>query len=465
MNPIFTGLPTKLGLYVLDELLGERENTELYAATQSYVDRAVVLEVLRPQSTPEQVALFQESIRQRASVSLPHVCPVLESVQTGAFRYLIQEKPRGCSLRVQVAQGKLLNEAQGFTLVQTVAELYSACQEMGLAAEPPDTASIYVHNGEYTFLSPVVAGVADAAHRDAQMAGLAYVLEQVLSPDLLDKSKLAVVVHWLKNGYGGVALEWAPLLSALVSLRVQKGGGQGPDSFSSKSILHFAKRRYLKRIGRDMLRYCKVVAYAALSVLVIGCLGFFINPAPQDGSASPADGLRHIHCDYAGSQWLVHSAPVSLAEYARFLKAYENMSKEQQAQLHVGMPSNITTHQPLNWKRQLAATRGADESSMATTPVYGVSYWDAMAYARFAKEQLAPVELVQTARKYAQQKYALEEWTDTRVDGFPPYSAHFIVCPSQGDTLIRDVNPEQRPANRGFRTVQKVTESNSIPEK
>ena len=463
MNPIFTELPTKLGLYVLEELLGERENSELYAATQSYVDRAVVLEVLRPQSTPEQVMQFQENIRQRASVSLPHVCAVLESVQTGAYSYLIQERPNGISLSAQIAQGKRFNYAQGFSLVQAVAELYSSCQSMGLAALPLDASSIYMHHGEFSFLSPVVAGVADAEHRDAQMIGLAYVLEQVLLPNLLTNSKLAVVIHWLKNGYGGTALEWAPLLAAFDALRVQKGEEQHPEGSLGGFLLRFAKKRYLKRIVRNAVQHYKLVGCAALAVLLIGFTGFFVAWVPREDSSSDGGNVTRVCCDYAGAQWSVY-APVSLEEYARFLKAYGDMTKEQQEQLHEGMPPAITSHQPLNWEEQLEAANEEGESGMSA-PVRGVSYWDALTYARFAKAQLASVELVQTARKHFRQKHGIEEWTSTRVDAFLPYSSHYVVCPPQGDNMIRDINPELRSANRGFRVAQQTKEQNPIPEK
>lgn len=464
MNPIFTGLPTKLGLYMLEELLSAHEHTELYAATQSYVDRAVVIEVLRPDSPPDVAAQFQENIRRRASVSLAHVSPMLESVQTGTFSYLIQERPRGYSLVSLAKQGKLLSYSEGFSLVHAVAELYATCHEKGLAAAPPSAASIYMDGTEFTFLSPVEAGVADEAHRDAQMKGLAEVLELILPPEVLGKSKLSVVVYWLKNGYGGAALEWAPLLSALATLRGKKGAGHVSAQRSDKSILHFFKKRYMKRALRAVYAHRLPLIFGALAVLAIGCAGFFFATPLSSPRQLPAVTEHDVCCSFEDRVWCVRSAPVSLGEYANFLKAYAAMNKGQQQRLHEGMPPDITEHQPMDWEKQLASARGGGKSP-ENTPVQGVSFWDALAYARYAGEQLAPLELVQTARKHARQKQTIEEWTSTRISEFLPYRAHVIICPAQGDSLLRSAELKTRFPQRGFRTAQLVQQNNNTPKR
>lgn len=460
MNPIFTGLPTKLGLYVLEELLSTRDHTELYAATQSYVDRAVVIEVLRPDSPPNVAAQFQEDIRRRASVSLAHVSPMLESVQTGAFSYLIQERPRGNSLSALAEQGKKLSYSEGFSLVHAVAELYAMCQEKGLAAAPPSPSSIYMDNGEYTFLSPVETGVADEAHRDAQMRGLAEVLELILPPEVLEKSKLSVVVHWLRNGYGGTALEWAPLLSALATLRGSKGMGHSSVRHSDKSILHYFKKRYVKRALRTVYTYRRRVVFSIVAVVAIGCAGLFFPTQSSPSRQAPAVTEQGVYCSFGDAVWCVRSAPVSLEKYASFLKAYASMNKEEKQRLHKGMPPSITEHQPKDWDKQLESSRDGNKSP-EDTPVYGVSYWDALAYARYVGEKIAPLELVQAARKYVRQKQTIEEWTGTRVDEFLPYRAHVIICPAQGDSFVRNTDLTARFPQRGFRTAQLVQQNNT----
>ena len=222
MNPIFPELPSKLGIYTLTEMIGAREYSELYLATQSYVERSVVIEVLRPEQPGEVEAWFRESARNRAGVNLPRVSPVLESAQSGGICYLIQEMPRGEQLSRMVSEGKLLTVAQGFALVQAEAELYEACRVRNLAALPLRADSIYWDGDAYSFLSPLSTETADAVNRAEQMEGLAATLEGAIEEETLKNSKLSVVTHWLRHGYGGKPLEWAPLISALQTLKTRK---------------------------------------------------------------------------------------------------------------------------------------------------------------------------------------------------------------------------------------------------
>ena len=56
--PNFENLPTRLGEYMLTELLGRDTLTNLYLATQSHVERGVVLQVLHPDSPQQAVDYF-----------------------------------------------------------------------------------------------------------------------------------------------------------------------------------------------------------------------------------------------------------------------------------------------------------------------------------------------------------------------------------------------------------------------
>ena len=58
MNPIFSELPRQFGVYTLTRLIELRQNTVLYEAQQSHMDRAVVLEVLAPGVSHEEEVSF-----------------------------------------------------------------------------------------------------------------------------------------------------------------------------------------------------------------------------------------------------------------------------------------------------------------------------------------------------------------------------------------------------------------------
>ena len=73
MTPIFPQLPRALGGYTLTRLLLVGPETELYEASQTHMNRPVIIEVLRPGLPREREAAFLNRARLCAAAELPHV--------------------------------------------------------------------------------------------------------------------------------------------------------------------------------------------------------------------------------------------------------------------------------------------------------------------------------------------------------------------------------------------------------
>ena len=460
MNPIFPELPSKLGIYTLTEMIGAREYSELYLATQSYVDRSVVIEVLRPEQAEEVAAWFRESSKNRAGVNLPRVSPVLESAQSGNICYLIQELPRGEQLSRRVSDGKLLTVAQGFALVQAEAELYEACRARNLAALPLRADSIYWDGDAYSFLSPLSTEMADAVNRAEQMEGLASVLEGMIDEGKLKSSRLSVVIHWLRHGYGGKPLEWAPLISALQTLNTRKnagGGGNMSETEHKKSILRCGKKRYLKRAWRALEQVGARFLVCAALVILLGLCGLLIPSSRVSDDLAPAVTDDEVYVEEEGGRTCrVQTRPVSVEQYAAFMKEWEESNEEERAALLTGLPGEGEPYDPtpLNWEQQVAAEKAAAKEGKMV-PVSGISYRDAAVYARSREEEVASAGRVMTARKGAPQAATMEEWTASRVEKKLPYEAHYVVCDEEGKVCRPAGAPEQKAPGRTFRTIKR----------
>ncbi len=443
MNPIFDDLPTKLGLYTLTELLCSREKSELYAATQSYVDRTVVIEVLRPGCSELEIEHFRESAHKRATVTPAHVSPVLEAVQSGSFSYVVEEELPGKSLSMLLQEGVGLSYKQGFALAQAVAELYNVFHEQNMAAVPLDLASIYVDDNNFSFFSPLEDGISDDAQRVAQMTALADILEQMVPGEVLAKSKLAVVVHWLRNGYGGSALEWQPLLGALNSLRLHK---KASERKKTRGILHYVKWRYVRRGLRVLFGSRKRVIFNTLGILIVAIITYLVRFFTSDTAQLQAVADDYVYCRSDGVMWRVRSKPVTIREYTEFLTAYNSMSAEEKQRLHAGMPMSVREHTPLDWTKQLRTARNSS--------VRGVSYWDALAFARYRHEIVPEAKLVRAVRKYNATTGASEEWTSSQVAEKFPLQRYYVAYPAKGEGIIPAVNPAQQGKKRSFRTAR-----------
>lgn len=456
-NPIFPELPTQLGIYSLTQLIGEREHSELYLATQSYVDRAVVIEVLRPEFNmgAEQVD-FLDSARLNAAVTLPRVAPVLESASTGALHYVIQEEPGGKPLRQLPDK---LSVDQAFALVQSVAEVYCACLEQGVAARPIQMQDIYVDDDGFRFFSPVMAGGWTDGLREAQMLQLADILDHVLTAKDATKSNISIIIHWLRNGYGGAPMQWQPLAASLSAVRATRQRGSGVPLL--QRIKALCSSRLTQRLAMRALVRLALVVVAMLGVAAgVGSLGLLYREKVVE--MRPALSDDSLYCEGgSGTLLRIQAQPVSVEEYNEFLQAWAGMTRQEKAALCMGLPDDAMNepHTPQLWGEQvLAATEQREWQGFKMSPhapVRGVSYYDAAIYARYRKADLPSMNQLRTARKYCGEPL-MQEWTRDQVPAILPYELHYIVYPSAGDTPINELRGERRELGRGFRIVNKI---------
>lgn len=449
MNAIFPELPTTLGIYDLTRQLGAYEDSELYLAAQSYVDRMVVLEVLRPDSPPEVEEAFREAVRYRTAATLPHVSPVLDSGQTDHVRYLIQEQPVGQPLPDYVAESGGLSTEQAFGLVQAVAELYCACRDQGMAARAISAETIYTDGEQYYFFSPVIAGEMTDEQRAAQMEALADTLERCMAAEAISASNIAVIIHWLRNGYGGAPLQWRPLAASLDTLRRRRMKSKQNLVQTLRAAL--TNKRHLRQVLKPVAIYAGIVVGSLSIILVLGALGAGYKWTPEPNL--PAVDEKYVHCHTEADDTVrVLAQPVSIADYAAFLQALAEMSADERAELHRDLPS--ADHEPADWQAQLSAATAEQvwrgEKMSMETAVRGVSYADVLVYARYAGGEPANATLAYTARRHAGAP-PVEEWTSTEMPAQFPHEAYRIVLPAEGDTLVREPDDTARNPQRGFR--------------
>ena len=454
MNNIFPELPAKLGIYTLTELLAVKEHSERYLATQSYVDRAVIIEVLHPSSSDGTVAMFQESIRKRAAVKLPNVSPTLESAKTGNLRYLIAEQPAGKPFSKRTEEDAPLSLKQAFTFLQAVADMYCACKEQGVVALPLSPDDIYMDGDTFRFLSPVLAGEPTDEQRVAQMESLAQILENYLTEDIVTKSNISVIIHWLRHGYGNTPLEWGLLASSLSTLLAQKFAPQRDAVIQWDKLTTSRFKRFLRRELRRIRRHPVFASILLLLVVAPVIASGTLLPLLQEKEDLPAVTAEYVYCGSKGRVTRVMTRPVSIGEYSKFLQAFKEMGLSQKKELSKGDPRNTRSYEPLDWGEQCAAAvleetwRGTRLSQ--NSPVRGVSYWAALAYARYMQGDLPTAEQLLTVREQTPSP-GLEEWTSTKLLANLPYDDSIIVLPAEGKKEIATSDLDALNEKRTFR--------------
>jgi len=446
MSAIFPELPQRLGDYTLTRRLSERNTSELYEATQSHVERAVILEVLRPGSPRPILDSFLNTARARVVAALPRVGQVFESLMTDTFWYLAQERPVGQSLAERIAEDKALTPCETCFIISAAAELYTACLKAQLATAPLTADAIFLSaDGNVTFLSPVVPGEPTPDSPPTQMRELALTLRPVLPRSGPGKNRVSTLSLWLQEGYEGQWLEWSSIQSTAALILEQLAPPQENRQEAPQEEVQDSRRRTLLKRYRSCLRHGIRAAAALTLISALACLGF-LAPAPAPATIPPHQG-DYIACQATPEPAALMARPVSLREYRRFLQACDAMKPEQLAALNKNIPAEHTSHRPADWETQEQAAQTQD------TPVTGVSYWDALAYARHAGGELPEAGLLTAARREIGTP-GIQEWTASTRQNSDMYREAQLILPSgdSPDTApLLESDRSARHPQRGFR--------------
>lgn len=441
MPAIFPELPHTLGVYTLVRLLETRPDGDLYEATQSHVERAVVVEVIRPGATRAEEARFLESARMRVAADvLPNVGQVYESLKADGLWFLTQELPKGTSLAQLAENGQRLSVRAVCRIIEETARIYGLCLQAGLSTRSLSAASIFLDEAETPrFLSPVTAAQEESPVDAADMAALADALRPVRPKGVPGENRVLTLLQWLREGYEGQQLDWNTHAASARTVLEQLGQDKeaenedAPSDATLKRRGRKARRKVLQAAGYGAALVAIFTACASLGLLFSPMQRLEVRPAVHNGS---------VFCNDQGRTVVLAARCVSRAEYGRFLDAWKAMSAEERRRTDIVA---CTDHIPLGW-----------DDTRDAAPVTGVSYADALAYARFAGTELPTAEQVQAALTARRPADALWEWTAGGRSSLPAAlcDSVAILMPHAADTAPLSADSAvQRDAAFTFRIV------------
>lgn len=395
MTPIFPELPHPLGVYTLARLMESREEGDLYIATQSHVERAVVAEVLRPGAERTGEARFLESARMRVAADrLPNVAQVYESLRADGLWFLTQELPKGQSLADIAAADQQLTVRAVCRIITAAADIYNLCTQAGLSTRAMSAATVFVDEDEKPhFLSPVTAAEM-GCDASAAMSALGIALTAVRPAGVPGENRVHTLLQWMRQGYEGEWLDWDTIAATAATVAEQLGADRPSETDDVPSDASI--KRHQRKQRRKLL--CSTAYGAALLCLFAGGASLGLLFPQQRVELLPPAHDGGIYCKADHRTLCVAARPVSKAEYAHFLETWDSLSPEQQAAYHEGVPAAVN-HTPQDW-----------DGAATDAPVTGVSYWDALVYARTMQAELPSATVLQAARQATPTAKQLREW-------------------------------------------------------
>lgn len=463
MSQIFPELPHALGGYILTHQLGEHESSELFAARQEHVDRQVIIEVLYPGAEQAIVNQFLKTARARVAAKLPGVANVFESMVSDGTWYLTQEKPKGSNLEGRYQREEALTPNQICIILEAVAQLYLACEEARLQAAPLTRTDIFLTqstSGNFIarFLSPVYDNKHLEISREQIMQVLADELQPLLPTNVAGQTRVATLLQWIREGYDGQLMDWPTIADTAKIIREQLGELENTplSSTATQQVSPASLQRAKLKQRRATQKHLHFALRAMLFLVCCAIAGVLLAPTEPE-LVSPDIG-DYLVCKQPNRKEPVYTskAPVSILEFEQFLAAYAGMNKSEKARILRGLPDDQTDFTPLNWNNQLkaASQHGNYRGNKLNehSPVTGVSYWAAQAYAHYVRGSLPGSALLAEVRSQTEQP-DIQEWTnDTQAANVVTPQCHLVMAAGES-TILRDANPGTEHESRGFRIV------------
>jgi hypothetical protein len=388
--------PRHLGDYLLIERLVETPLVTTWLAEQVSVGRRVLVDELDPQRASRSAA-FLADIRAKAAVDHPHVGTVYEAVIERDLCFYAHELLPGSTFEDRRLAGETFEPIKLAQLLRRIADanLYHESHQFATSQLTLDSIHLDDHH-VIRLKNLVVAGprTEDQSVRDIKRLG------ETLRPLVADgqpgTTRIHSVLGWMR-GEGVVdAIGWQDVRTFCDQIEEQLTG-----PLSNISPRH----------GKSEEKRKPILLIAGLTAAAVAAIAFIAvkanPPAPKSPPRLPLpDPVTIPEGSYPTPDettervrgFRISANEVTIGQYAEFLDALAILAESKRQQLFdvEGQPGKKQGHEPDDWAALYAAAKvnGDWNGRKVTldTPVVGVDWWDAMAYAEWKQGRLPTQE-------------------------------------------------------------------------
>jgi hypothetical protein len=371
----------KFGDYLPLECLAESETTRTWLAKQASVGRMVLVEELKEGVESDE---FIADVRAKAGVEHPLVGSIYEAtMETGE------------TLADRAMHGEKIKAQRLVHILRRVAEANIYHESHGNATAPLGLDAIHVDkHGVIRLKNLVVAGDRVPEHSLRDVRRLGESLELNLDQHHPGATRFLTLLSWMRGEDVPKPLKWTQIRDYCERIEQQLAV---PSQIVAPPT---AAMRPEKKSG-----FVWVVAILFVAVTA----GVFLFPRGEKRVTSEAplpgwveiEAGRHVMPDGSRikvSNFMISACEVTINDYASFLETLEILAKDggQAAFDHPDQPKTKTDHMPDDWAKLVSSARKGgtwgDRQINIHSPVVGVDWWDAFAYAKWRKSYLPTQE-------------------------------------------------------------------------
>ena len=386
-----------LGDYRLIELVALKPPARRWRAEQTSIGRLVLIDEL-PDPDPAQRAEFLANIKVKAAVDHPLVASVYEAVSGETACFCAHEILPGVCLADRLAANAPLRPIELAQVLRRLADAHLHMQQAGIASAVTELRHIHLDDqGLIRLENLAVHGPRDPGQSARDIATLGHDLVPLVADAQPGATRALTLLDWMRGSAQKPPLEWDQVREVALQIEQQLTQPQTPSSLATGSLPTPPRRPALAYI---------------VGILAVPVIGFGIyaalkppnNTKPRNATplaTIPIPAGRHSFPDdvpAAIAAFRIAAHEVTIREYAVFLSALDTLAKDQREKTydHKEQPADKKDHLPDDWNNLYQSARSGSlwntRPVSLDTPVVGVDWWDAWAYAEWGKARLPTQE-------------------------------------------------------------------------
>lgn len=386
-----------LGEYRLKELRSENHLTRTWLAEQVSVARQVLVDELR-EDQAHQKDVFLADVRAKAAVEHPLIGSVFEAVAEPGLCFFAHELLPGASLEDRRKAAAPFKPARLAHILRRISEAHLYHEGAGQATAPLGLEHVHIDAHDVIRLDNLAIGgtrTPEQSQRDVVYFGDC--LRSLVADGQPGTTRMLTLLGWMRGEGLEEPLSWEQIRDFSIQIE-QQLAEPPPQAAPTQSVGHARKKPPVALIA--------VAGVLALIAILLLALRMRPEPVPVPPRAVLPEAILIPAGKYPtpdGTEeelraFRISAHEVTIGQYAEFLETLQTLAKDQRERTfdHDDQPAEKTSHAPGDWAALLAAAKanGTWNNYPVTldSPVVGVDWWDAAAYAEWKQVRLPTQE-------------------------------------------------------------------------
>ena len=395
--------------FTIEARIRDMETETFYRATQTNIGRPVILRVLKPSAAADPVILekFMADARAKARVTHTLVTTVYERGEHEGVHYYSNEVVAAPTLEDVIENGRKIDAPTTLQIIKTVGEVFNFFDKECIARVALLPRHILLKPGSAPRLTNLACEQAPTPiDRPEEIQNLISLLRPLLAADA--SSAIAQTTLTEIQNLGPEKSTWAAIAD-LAESRMPKAAPVDAAKIQSQSI---ARIRAVEDSKKNNRRNTIIYSAVSLTLTLAACLIAWKSLTKTSVTVKDLGEMVEIPAGEITMQGQSVKVPafkiskyeVSIIEYAAFLKDVSGNKEKAEAVAHPKQPPG-KSHIPNGWadmtqlsppnpgyySRAKKWGRYQEVPLSVDSPVFGVDWYDAYAYAKW-KGQRLPTE-------------------------------------------------------------------------